>query len=344
MIFLFSFFNLSYPEKSWNYYYQKGLKQYTYEMYDYAIYSFTVALQLNNKNYQSANFLGEIYLIKNNRQKALKYFLQSVSIKRTQPDTLLKIALIHEFFAERKKTFKLLKESIKYNPKHIAANIHIVRYYIKKKKIKKAEFHLAISQKIGSIKAKSYYKDLKYNLNEANNHLKNNYTLAIKYYKTIKNYKQSSINILKKQLSKYKSKYNYNAVNIILAKLGIIYIKRAIIFYKKVLQVNPADLSIYLKIANLYRKFKQYDKAIIYLEKLKFIKPNYGLAYSLLGNLYFSKKTRRKKYYLKLAAKNLEKAITLQNDNSENYILLNRIYTILGNKTKAKYYEAKGTQ
>jgi len=147
------FFSISwgqnYLNRDWKYYLKKGDKQFKGEMYDYALESYEKVLDRNDKAYQAANMLAKISLMKNKKEQALKWYLKSLKIKKSQPDIHYKTGFIYDFFADYDKAYYHFSESIGIKTDHIKSNMALVRFYYKRKKYTKARYHYQISYKAG---------------------------------------------------------------------------------------------------------------------------------------------------------------------------------------------------
>jgi len=126
-------------------------------MYDYAIPNLGKALELNPRFYRAAELLGNIYLKKNNRSRALDYFTRSLTVNGAQPDLLCRAGLLHEYYGDYDMAFKCFRDAGRHIPGHVWGNIHLVRYYINKNEQTLAGKHFKISYENGLKKSSKVY-------------------------------------------------------------------------------------------------------------------------------------------------------------------------------------------
>jgi len=121
--------------------------------------------------------------------------------------------------------------------------------------------------------------------------------------------------------------------------------KEAIAFYKQALDKNPAYMNAYFNIVEIYRRMNQNDEAIKYLEKIKEIQPDIEKVYLYLGHLYYAKRfTKKRKYILDLAIKNLKKAIELDPSDYETCYFISEIYRFMKDDIHAAEFLNKASE
>ena len=335
--------NLYSMKKNWKYYFEKGKIQYIRKMYDYALYNLNVSLHINDKNYLAANYLGNIYIEKNIRIKALHYYKKSVSIEPNQPSIHTKIGLLYEFFSEDDKAMNHYKKALKFNSKNVDANLYLSRLLFKRKKIKHSKELFTIAYNEGLKKSQKFYMLGKSAEKKGIEYIQSRYDKASKIFNSVILYNKKAIKDIEKLKVKYTAIFFYKAIKQLNIRLGIIHYKRAILYYRIAINENPAHIEAYTAISKIARKMKKFSTAVKILEKLKSIKPDYEQAYILLAHLYFTKPLKGKRsFHLYKTIKYIKKAIMLNPNNKENYIFLSRVYFLMGKKDLAEKYQLKG--
>lgn len=113
--------------------------------------------------------------------------------------------------------------------------------------------------------------------------------------------------------------------------------KSALGLYRKAVKKNPADLAVYFRIAEIYRRERNYRQAVRWLEKVKHIRPDNERAHVLLGDLYFTTPlSHNRKFLIDMAIKNLEIALTINPKNRDATLLLAEIHRSIGQGEKAE--------
>jgi tetratricopeptide (TPR) repeat protein len=110
----------------------------------------------------------------------------------------------------------------------------------------------------------------------------------------------------------------------------------ALAMYRKAIAKNPADLETYFRVSEIYRRGKDYRKAVRYLEKVKHIRPDSERAHVMLGNLYYTTPlSQNRKFLIGMAITNLDAALSLNPENRDALLLLSEIHRKLGNIDRA---------
>ena len=110
----------------------------------------------------------------------------------------------------------------------------------------------------------------------------------------------------------------------------------ALKLYRKAIARNPADLDTYFLISGIFRRGKDYRKAVRIIEKVKHIRPDSEKALVMLGNLYYTTPlSQNKKFLIGMAVTNLEMALELNPRNRDALLLLAEIHQKTGNDVKA---------
>lgn len=136
-------------DTSGDFYYKKGLLQYRAGMYDFCIFSMERALEKNHDLFEAANILAEIYIIKNDKQKAIEYYRKSLEASDSQSDIHNAIAGLYEFYNDRDKAFGHYRKAVSINKNHLRANLNLVRFYLIEKRKDLADLHFNLSAEEG---------------------------------------------------------------------------------------------------------------------------------------------------------------------------------------------------
>lgn len=110
--------------------------------------------------------------------------------------------------------------------------------------------------------------------------------------------------------------------------------------YSQAIEKSPAMIEAYMGLYENYRRMEKYKEAVIVLEKVIYIKPDFEPAYLALGHLYFDRGFPRKsrKYCIEKALKNFTVALNLNPQNAHTAYSLADIYRIIGDDLKAEEY------
>jgi tetratricopeptide (TPR) repeat protein len=133
------------PRPSWEYYLEKGTLQFRGGMYDYAELSFRRCLDINERCYQAANYLGEIYLKREQRLQSLEYYRKSLAVNDSQADIHNVAGELCESLSERDDAFRHFTRAVEIDPLHVKANCSLVRYYLARGDRAAAERHFDAS-------------------------------------------------------------------------------------------------------------------------------------------------------------------------------------------------------
>jgi tetratricopeptide (TPR) repeat protein len=292
LLIIFSFrFSVSAREPyDWSYNFERGRKQYSAKMYNDALVSLKLSLKKNPQSFESANIIAVIYLMKKDFYSAEKYFLMSLEVNDTQPETHIYMGEIDEYFQRDESAMNHYKKSVSLNTDNPKALINLARMYYKKGELSEFEKYFKLSYDKGITQS-------------------------------------SSIVIKAAEMKKD------NPVE-------------AAEEFKKAIILNPAHIEAYIGLADSYRQIRLYDNAAEVLENLKKIKPDYALTYIYLGNIYYNNKPEMKtrKYFISMAIRNYEKAITLDPGNPDIYFQLADIYKLIKNRDRATELELKGSE
>ncbi len=107
--------------------------------------------------------------------------------------------------------------------------------------------------------------------------------------------------------------------------------------YRDAVKKNPADLDTYYRISEIYVRGKDYRKAVRWLEKITFIRPDSEKAYVRLGNLYFTAPlSQNKKFLYDQAITHLKSALEINPSNRDALLLLADVYRKSGKAEEAE--------
>jgi len=104
----------------------------------------------------------------------------------------------------------------------------------------------------------------------------------------------------------------------------------AVDYFKKALEINPAEKEAYMKLVLLYRMQKRIDTAIEILETCRKVYPKDSDVLLTLAHLCFEyKHTKRRAYYIQKAISLCNDVITQDTSQCEAYSILYQIYKLL---------------
>ncbi len=107
--------------------------------------------------------------------------------------------------------------------------------------------------------------------------------------------------------------------------------------YRSAVKKNPADFESYFRISEIYVRKKEFQRAVRWLEKITYIRPDFETAYVRLGNLYFTAPlSHNKKFLYEMAVRNLETALKLNPKNRDALLLLADVHSKSGNLSEAE--------
>jgi protein O-GlcNAc transferase len=115
---------------SWEYYYERGQTQARLGLYNNAVLSLDLCLDMNPKFYQAANLLGEVYCKMNQRHLAIPWYKKSLEINDNQPDTHAILGEIYEFFSENELAYSHFSRAVAIDPENDVARCRLVRYCV----------------------------------------------------------------------------------------------------------------------------------------------------------------------------------------------------------------------
>lgn len=273
----------AYAETEDEFFFRRGMELYQSKQYQFAIEDMEKALKANPSHFRAANMLGKIYRQKKLMKKSLDYYLLSLSINPSQPETHYQVGTLYDYFFSSFNSVPHYFKAVELDPSHRYAHLKLVRHYLlEKKDPASANRHFELSFKLGKEDAAPFMKaaDKAYSAG--------NETDALAHYR--------------------------NAV-------------------KK----NPADLQTYFRISEIYVRCKEYRKAVRWLEKITYIRPDSEKAYMRLGNLYFTAPlSQNKKFLYDMAVTHLTNALAINPENRDALLLLAEVYRKSGKGEEAE--------
>lgn len=279
----FAFLSRASAETEDEFFFRRGMALYHNKQYNFAIEDFEKALRVNSKNYNAANMLGKIYRKNKLTKKSLDYYLLSLSINPSQPQTHYLVGTLYDYFFSTINSVPHYLKAIELEPSHRYAHLKLVRHYLlEKKDLAHADYHFDMSFNLGKSDAAPFLK------------------AAEKFY----------------------AAGDENS---------------ALEYYRKAVQKNPADLESYFRISEIYVRGKDYRKAVRWLEKVTYIRPDHEKAYVRLGNLYYTAPlSQNKKFSYDMAIVHLNTALTLNPNNKDAILLLADVYLKSGKREDAE--------
>ncbi|MCP4138090.1 MAG: hypothetical protein GY754_44415 [bacterium] len=144
---------------TWQYYFKKGVLQYKAEMYVYSFENMHRVLNQNSRHFEACNYIGHIYIIRNEQLKAMDFYRRSLKLNPKQPGIHNTLGEFYDYFFEEELAAGHYKQAILYNPSHDRAHLNLARYYTLKNDNKNAGKHFQISHSIGKKRAQKFIYD-----------------------------------------------------------------------------------------------------------------------------------------------------------------------------------------
>ncbi|HNW29911.1 MAG TPA: hypothetical protein PKN50_15640 [Spirochaetota bacterium] len=130
---------------SWEYYYERGQTQARLGLYNNAVLSLDICMDLNPKHYPAANLLGEVYCKMNQKHLAIPWYKKSLGINDNQPDIHVTLGEIYEFFSENDLAFRHFSRAVALEPENDRARCRLVRFYVLREDYQTARTNLETS-------------------------------------------------------------------------------------------------------------------------------------------------------------------------------------------------------
>jgi Tfp pilus assembly protein PilF len=268
-------------EHDWAYNLEKGKNYYNAEMYIDAEDNLKIALKKNNKCFEAANILANIFLIKKDIFSAAEYFLISLEIDDNQPDIHMSMGEIDEFFLRNDSAISHYRKSLSMNNDNPKALIALARVLYRQGENAEAEkyFNQCYNSRIAEseniykmaetirrenpLKASFEFKKA-IEINPA--HIAAYIGLADSY-RQLKLYDDAAaiMETLKKNKPDEPLSYIY---------LGSIYfnnkpdmkrrkyfINLSIANYEKAIKLDPENVDLYFQLADIYKQTKNMERA-----------------------------------------------------------------------------------
>ncbi len=283
IIVLISILPSAYSEPEDEFFFRRGMELYKSKQYQFAIEDMEKALIANPAHYRAANMLGKIYRQKKLMKKSLDYYLLSLSVNPSQPETHYIVGTLYDYFFSSFNSVRHYLKAIELDPTHRHAHLKLVRYYLLEKK----------------------------DLTSANRHFQLSFDLG----------KDDAVPFLKAAEKSYSSGNERDALE----------------HYRIAVKKNPADLDTYFRISEIYVRGREYRKAVRWLEKITYIRPDSEKAYVRLGNLYFTTPlSQNKKFLYDQAITHLKSALEINPSNRDALLLLAEVYRKSGKNEEAE--------
>lgn len=281
-----------------------------------SITEYKKVLEIDSKHEYVNNEIGEIYEELHEYDKALEYYNKQIEVKK-EPYYLINRGLLYKKIDREDEAVKDYEETIKIDPKnpHAYNNIGVIYKY-------RGEFEKAIQYFIKAIEVMDddVYVQFYNNIGKSYKNIKE-FDNAIKYY-------DEGICKLENEPSLY-----YNKAKTLMAMRKY---EEAIEVYIEGAKLNDADKEdFYDEIGDAYKALQEYDNAIIWYEKVIKLNPNHSFEYRQIGNAY-----ERRNHYDTAIAYYL-KQIKINDNNPLNYICLAGAYKYKKQKIKARIYYKK---
>ncbi len=158
ILFIFILHSALSPARTWQYYHKKGVVEYKEEMYDFALENLERSLELNPSDFEAANIMAEIYILKNKKEEAIVYFNRSLDINIKQPDILCKTGILLEFYLQYDSAFNNYSRAVEADPGHVNGHLNLIRMYTRKNDRANAEKHFKICYGLGKEEGDKYFK------------------------------------------------------------------------------------------------------------------------------------------------------------------------------------------
>ncbi|MBN2040716.1 MAG: tetratricopeptide repeat protein [Spirochaetes bacterium] len=280
--------------RSWEYYYDRGISEYRFSNYNEAEYYFLRALEKNEKLYKACNLLADICLKNNRRSDALEYYIKSLEINDSQPDTHCALGEVYEFFLDFDKSLNHYRKAVEYDPNHKKSNYSLVKYYVRFKDRDNADKYIAICSKLGEM-ADEYYKqgiawEKKKNLTEALNFFlkaaDENPVMAEALFSASEVYRKErdfekaavymeKINMIKPEFRNINSRLGYLYFNASLRYAGTsnkiqkrkLLLKNAVRNFQLAVKNDQDNSELYVLLAQTYRYLGEDEKAFNAMQK-----------------------------------------------------------------------------
>jgi len=286
IVFLLQIDAFAREEHDWTYNLERGKTQYNAQMYTDAEDNLKMALKKNNKCFEAANILANIFLNKNDIFSAEEYFLISLEIDDNQPDIHIAIGEIDEFFLRNDSAISRYQKSLSMNSNNPKALIALARVLYRQGKNTEAENYFNLCYNAGIGESENIYKNaeiirredpLKASI-EFKKAIEKNPAHIAAYigladsYRQLKLYDDAAaiLETLKKNKPDDPRPYIY---------LGSIYfnnkpdtkrrkyfINLSIANYEKAIKLDPENADLYFHLANIYKQTKNMERANELLE------------------------------------------------------------------------------
>lgn len=275
--------------RTWRYYYTRGVLQFNAEMYDYSLLSMRKALDMKPDLFKAANYIADIYAIKQNKLQSFQYLEISLAINPRQADTHNKIGDLYEFYEDHDEALRHYAESVALQPDHLMANINLVRHYIRLKQPDRAMMYFNAGYLAGKAAARGLYGPAE----EADR--KGEIDTAARLYGKIIAANPAEISAYRRLFEIHRSRGEYEKAARIMerlvflkpdyepgmVKLGYLYytdplpgkkdrrLWRAMEYFSRAITLNPSNPESYFTLAEIYRYAGREEDAVKVERSLK---------------------------------------------------------------------------
>ncbi len=135
--------------EGWEFFYKRGMVQYSERLYKEAADSMLKALKRKGDLYQAANIIAEIKLILNDRYTAIEYYELSLSINDSQPEVHCRLGELLECFVQYDKALAHYRRGYSLAPGDTRILINLARIHVATGKIDEAEKFYGICRETG---------------------------------------------------------------------------------------------------------------------------------------------------------------------------------------------------
>lgn len=135
--------------EGWEYFYRRGVVQYSERLYKESADSMMKALRRKPDLYQAANIIAEIKFIQNDRYSAIEYYELSLSINDSQPQVHCLLGELLEYYVQYDRALEHYIRGNSLDPADTRILINLARIHVTTGKIDEAEKYYRICRETG---------------------------------------------------------------------------------------------------------------------------------------------------------------------------------------------------